>query len=42
MPNTNSSFSPITRTNQLHAQLEKLEALGHRPANDQALAQFDD
>jgi hypothetical protein len=41
MPNTNSSFSPITRTSQLHAQLEKLESLGHRQANDQELAQFD-
>jgi len=41
MPNTNSSFSPITRTTQLHAQLEKLESLGHRLANDRELAQFD-
>lgn len=42
MPNTNSSFSPVTRTNQIHAQLEKLEALSHLRANDQELAQFDD
>ncbi len=42
MPNTNSSFSPITRITQLHALLEKLEALSHRLANDQELAQFDD
>lgn len=42
MPNTNSSFSPITRITQLHALLEKLEALSHRQANDQELAQFDD
>jgi hypothetical protein len=42
MPNTNSSFSPITRTSQLHAQLEKLESLGHRRWDDQELAQFDD
>jgi hypothetical protein len=41
MPNTNSSFSPITRITQLHAQLEKLESLGHRQANDRELAQFD-
>src|SRR5690242_1586905 len=41
MPNTNSSFSPVTRTTQLHAQLEKLESLGHRQANDRELAQFD-
>jgi 2',3'-cyclic-nucleotide 2'-phosphodiesterase (5'-nucleotidase family) len=42
MPNTNSSFSPITRITQLHALLEKLEVLSHRQANDQELAQFDD
>ena len=42
MPNTNSSFSPITRTTQFQAQLEKLEALAHRQTNDQELAQFDD
>jgi hypothetical protein len=42
MPNTNSSFSPITRITQLNAQLERLEALGHRQANEQELAQFDD
>lgn len=41
MPNTNSSFSPISRTSQLHAQLVKLESLGHRLANDRELAQFD-
>lgn len=41
MPNTNSSFSPITRTTQLQAQLEKLESLGHRLANEQELSQFD-
>ncbi len=42
MPNTNSSFSPITRITQFHALLEKLESLGHRRSNDQELAQFDD
>lgn len=42
MPNTNSSFSPITRITQLNAQLERLEALSHRQANEQELAQFDD
>jgi hypothetical protein len=42
MPNTNSSFSPITRTDQLHAQLQKLEALGHNRADDRELAQFDE
>lgn len=42
MPNTNSSFSPNTRITQFHALLEKLEALSHRQANDQELAQFDD
>ncbi|MBA2253353.1 MAG: hypothetical protein H0W13_11745 [Nitrospirales bacterium] len=42
MPNTNSSFSPITRVTQFHALLEKLEALSHRQANDQELDQFDD
>jgi hypothetical protein len=42
MPNTNSSFSPITRLTQFHALLEKLEALSHRQANDRELAQFDD
>ena len=42
MPNTNSSFSPITRITQLNAQLERLEALGHRQANEQELAQFDE
>jgi hypothetical protein len=42
MPNTNSSFSPITRITQFHALLEKLEALSHRQANDRELAQFDD
>jgi hypothetical protein len=41
MPNTNSSFSPVTRTTQFHALLEKLEGLGHRQANDQELAELD-
>ncbi len=42
MPNTNSSFSPVTRVSQFHALLEKLESLGHRRSNDQELALFDD
>ena len=41
MPNTNSSFSPITRTTQLHTQIEKLESLGRCQANDRELTQFD-
>ena len=41
MPNTNSSFSPATRATQVHALLEKLEALGHRQATDEELDQFD-
>ncbi len=41
MPNTNSSFSPVTRMTQFHALLEKLEGLGHRQANDQELAELD-
>ena len=41
MPNTNSSFSPVTRATQFHALLEKLEALGHRQATDEELDQFD-
>lgn len=42
MPNTNSSFRPISRTIQFHTLLEKLEALSHRQAHDQELAEFDD
>lgn len=42
MPNTNSSFSPVTRGTQFHALLEKLEALSHLQANEQELAQFDE
>ncbi|CAI4032190.1 hypothetical protein DNFV4_02618 [Nitrospira tepida] len=30
MPNTNASFSPLTRSDQLKAQLDKLEGLDHR------------
>jgi hypothetical protein len=41
MPNTNSSFSPITRRTQFQALLKKLERLGHRQANDQELAELD-
>ena len=42
MPNTNASFSPVTRASQFQAQMKKLEALGHRQATDQELAQFDE
>lgn len=41
MPNTNSSFSPLTRSAQFRAQLEKLEKLGHTKIDQGALADFD-
>ncbi|MGH7232892.1 MAG: hypothetical protein ACREJU_16265 [Nitrospiraceae bacterium] len=41
MPNTNSSFSPVTRVERFHAQIDKLEALSHGKADGRALAQFD-
>ena len=42
MPNTNSSFAPITRSSQFQAQIEKLEVLGKAQAGEQEFAQFDE
>jgi hypothetical protein len=41
MPDTNSSFSPVTRTERFQSQMEKLEALSHGKMNARALAEFD-
>ena len=41
MPQTNASFSPMSRSEQLQAQIDKLEALGHQPIDARALADFD-
>ena len=41
MPNTNSSFSPLTRAEQVQSQIEKLEALSRRKTDAGALAEFD-
>src|SRR5579884_619431 len=42
MPNTNSSFSPLTRSHRFRAQIEKLESLTTRLRGDErALEQFD-
>jgi hypothetical protein len=41
MPHTNASFSPMSRAEQLQAQIDKLEALGHQPIDAHALAEFD-
>jgi len=40
MPNTNASFSPMTRSMRLQAQLEKLDGLSPQ-AESRALAEFD-
>lgn len=42
MPNTNSSFAPLTRATQFQALIKKLEALGKRQADDKELAKFDE
>ncbi|MGQ0810802.1 MAG: hypothetical protein ACT4OO_06205 [Nitrospiraceae bacterium] len=41
MPNTNASFSPVSRSDQFQALIEKLEAISHRTAPADALAEFD-
>lgn len=41
MPNTNSSFSPFTRTQRFQAQINKLEALMTQRGDERALEQFD-
>jgi hypothetical protein len=41
MPNTNSSFSPFSRVDQLKQQLKKLENLSQSPADIPALERFD-
>jgi hypothetical protein len=41
MPNTNSSFSPESRTDKIQAQIDKLETFGHQQIDTRALAQFD-
>jgi hypothetical protein len=41
MPNTNSSFAPFSRVNQLKQQLKKLENLSQSPVDIPVLEQFD-
>lgn len=41
MPNTNSSFSPFSRVDQLKQQLQKLEDLSHASVDPSFLEQFD-
>ena len=41
MPNTNSSFSPTSRSEKFQTLIDKLEVLGHQQINDRALAEFD-
>ncbi|HJT22764.1 MAG TPA: hypothetical protein VJ746_19985 [Nitrospira sp.] len=41
MPNTNASFSPRMRSDELKAQIEKLEALDHRAPIQPTLTEFD-
>ncbi|HEU4684624.1 MAG TPA: hypothetical protein VFS39_09020 [Nitrospira sp.] len=41
MPNTNASFSPRMRSDELKAQIEKLEALEHRAPVLPMLERFD-
>lgn len=41
MPNTNSSFSPFSRVDQLKQQLQKLEDLNHASVDPSFLEQFD-
>jgi hypothetical protein len=41
MPNTNSSFSPFSRVDQLKQQLKKLENLSQSPVDIPVLEQFD-
>ncbi|BCA56498.1 hypothetical protein W02_36380 [Nitrospira sp. KM1] len=42
MPNTNASFSPRMRSDELKAQIGKLEALNHRVPVQPAMVAFDD
>jgi hypothetical protein len=41
MPNTNSSFSPESRTDRFQSQIDKLEALSHGQADSRSLDEFD-
>jgi hypothetical protein len=41
MPNTNSSFSPMTRAQRLQSQIHKLETGGRHNAETDWLAEFD-
>ena len=41
MPNTNASFAPLSRTNQLEQQNQKLDGLMHESAGSEALSAFD-
>ena len=41
MPDTNSSFSPVTRAERFQSQMEKLEALSHGKMDVRTLAEFD-
>ena len=41
MPNINASFSQLSRTDQLHALLDKLETLSKGQVDQPALAEFD-
>jgi hypothetical protein len=41
MPDTNSSFSPTTRSMKLQSQLDKLITVSHQQDNARALAEFD-
>jgi len=41
MPNTNASFSALTRVDQLKQHLQKLEQISHTPLDPQILENFD-
>jgi hypothetical protein len=41
MPNTNASFSPLTRSQQFQTQIDKLEAMSRNPISPRELADFD-
>ena len=41
MPDLNPSFSSVSRSDLFQAQIDKLEALGHRPLNADVLNDFD-
>jgi hypothetical protein len=41
MPNTNASFSPRMRSDELKAQIDKLEAMDHRAPVHPAMTAFD-